>query len=389
MTTDAILVLNTGSSSVKFALYDADNLSLRLRGGIDEAGNDPSIQADGCDAPALLEQATLISGGHAVQIAWLLGAIQQRLPHLSLVAAGHRIVHGGREYGDPVILNDNIVSHLEALVPLAPAHQPHNLAGIAAVSAAWPDLPQIACFDTAFHRTQPRLARLFPLPRQLSDEGMERYGFHGLSYQHIAETLPHVAGPRADGRVIVAHLGNGASLCAMRERLSIATTMGMTALDGLMMGTRSGAIDPGLILHLIEQRGMSAAQVSDLLGKQSGLLGVSGISSDMRTLESSSDPHAAEALELFAYRAIRECGSLIAALAGLDLLVFTGGIGEHSAAMRQRISSGLAWAGVILDETANASHAATISMLDSPVGVHIIPANEELPIARAVQALVG
>lgn len=387
MTTDTILILNTGSSSVKFALYDANNLSLRLRGGIDETGPQPTIQARGRDAPALLECAELSPGGHAVQIAWLLRTIQERLSNLKLIAAGHRVVHGGREFSDPVILNERIISRLKDLIPLAPAHQPHNLAGVAAVSAAWPHLPQVACFDTAFHRSQPRLARLFPIPRELTDDGMERYGFHGLSYQHIATTLPQIAGPRATGKVIVAHLGNGASLCAMQNLRSIATTMGMTALDGLMMGTRSGAIDPGLVLHLIEQRGMSASQVSELLSKKSGLLGVSGISGDVRSLESSTAPNAAEALELFAYRAVRECGSLIAALGGVDLLVFTGGIGEHSASMRKRICTGLEWAGVIIHDTANNSHGETISTPDSRVGVHVIPANEELPIAQAVCAL--
>lgn len=386
--TDTILVLNTGSSSVKFALYDADSLDMRVRGCIDDAGAVATLSVEGRDADVLRAYDDLQTGGHAVQITWLLNAIQAQLPQLKLVGAGHRVVHGGQNHAAPVLITDAVVRDLESLVPLAPAHQPHNLAGIAAVAKAWPDLPQIACFDTAFHRTQPRLARLFPLPRALSDEGVERYGFHGLSYQHVAETLPALAGAKAEGRVIVAHLGNGASLCAMKERKSIATTMGMTALDGLMMGTRSGAIDPGLILHLIEQRGMSPAQVSDMLGRKSGLLGVSGISGDVRTLEASDDPRAAEALELFAYRAVRECGSLIAALGGLDMLVFTGGIGEHSARMRRQIGAGLAWAGIELDDSANNSHTATISSASSPVSALVIAANEESPIARAVRAMV-
>lgn len=384
-----ILVLNTGSSSVKFALYDEANLDLHLRGVIDEAGDTPTIQATGTYAAQILDGAALQPGGHKVQVKWLLDRLTQQIAGLELIAAGHRVVHGGRDFAAPMRVNAEMLAQLETLVPLAPAHQPHNLAGIAAVAAAWPDLPQIACFDTAFHRTQPRLAKLFPLPRHLADEGVERYGFHGLSYQHIAEILPSLAGPRADGRVIVAHLGNGASLCAMQQRRSIATTMGMTALDGLMMGTRSGAIDPGLVLHLIEQRGMTPKAVSDMLGKQSGLLGVSGISGDVRILEASNDPCASEALDLFAYRATREIGSLMAALGGLDVLVFTGGIGEHGAAMRARICDGLGWAGVMLDVPSNARNAATISHIDSSVRVQVIEANEELPIARATRELIA
>lgn len=386
---EALLVLNTGSSSVKFALYEHDSLQLQLRGCIDEAGPQPTIRADGQHAAALVADAALHPGGHSAQIAWLLQRLTDRIPDLKLVAAGHRVVHGGRDLTAPVRITPDVLRQLATFIPLAPAHQPHNLAGIDAVAAVWPDLPQVACFDTAFHRTQPRLARLFPLPRALANEGIERYGFHGLSYQHVAEILPALAGPRSEGRVIVAHLGNGASLCAMHQRRSIATTMGMTALDGLMMGTRSGAIDPGLVLHLIEQRGMSAKAVSDLLGKQSGLLGVSGISGDVRTLEASDDPHAVEALDLFAYRAVRETGSLIAALGGLDMLVFTGGIGEHSAATRTRICEQLGWIGVELDPVANARNAATISSHTSAVAVHVIEANEELPIARATRSLIG
>src|SRR5919206_2776873 len=252
-----------------------------------------------------------------------------------------------------------------------------------AASAMWPDLPQVACFDTAFHRTEPRLAQLFAIPRAFTQEGLVRYGFHGLSYEYIVGVLPEAAGERANGRVIVAHLGHGASLCAMRNRESVATTMGFTALDGLMMGTRCGAIDPGLVLHLIRERNMPAEAVADILNKRSGLLGVSGISDDVRVLEASDDPRAAEALDLFAYRVIRETGSLMAALGGLDVFVFTAGIGERSVRLRRRISEGLGWAGLRLDPDRNDASDPRISSLESAVAALVIPTNEELPIAKA------
>ncbi|ACA20374.1 acetate kinase [Methylobacterium sp. 4-46] len=385
--TDAILAINAGSSSLKFALFAADTLEPLCRGGVSGLGGAVSVEAAG---PLALRAGDAPGAGsdHAAAVAWLLDAIR-RTPDLLLRAAGHRVVHGGRDFSAPVRVDAGVLAALERLVPLAPAHQPHNLAGLRAVAASWPDLPQVACFDTAFHRTQPRLAQLFPIPWALSEEGLLRYGFHGLSYAHVAEILPDLAGARAEGRVIVAHLGHGASLCALRERRSLASTMGFTALDGLMMGTRSGAVDPGLVLHLIRERGMSAEAVADLLNNRSGLLGVSGISDDVRALQGCDDPRAAEALALFAYRAVREAGSLMAALGGLDVLVFTAGIGEHAPALRAAIAEGLAFAGVELDPARNAANATRISRDASPVAVYVVPANEERPIARAAAALLA
>jgi acetate kinase len=320
--------------------------------------------------------------------AWLVGTLHQ-LHDIELCAAGHRIVHGGQKFSGPVLIDAQVLSDLRALIPLAPDHQPHNLAMVEAVAQQWPDLLQVACFDTAFHRTQPRLAEIFPLPRALTDEGIVRYGFHGLSYEYIASVLPNFLSADERRRVIVAHLGNGASLCAMKDGKSIATTMGFTTLDGLMMGTRSGTIDPGVVLHLIREKKMSPDQVADLLNKKSGLLGVSGISSDMRTLEASDDPHAQEARALFAYRAVRETGSLIAALGGLDAFVFTAGIGEHSTLMRRMICDGLAWMGLSLDPGCNKVYNTVISAAGSKIKVLVIPTNEEMAIAAGTRQLIG
>lgn len=387
--TGTILVLNAGSSSLKFALFAADGLTIQLRGGLSGLGRNARLSVTGPMADRLASAAPSDPAcGQAEAVAWLVATLG-RLPDLVLLAAGHRVVHGGADFTGPVRVVPAVLEALDALAPLAPAHQPHNLAAIRAVEAAWPGLPQVACFDTAFHRTQPRLAQLFPIPRALSEAGMLRYGFHGLSYQHIAETLPAVAGAQAAGRVVAAHLGHGASLCAMHGGRSIASTMGFTALDGLMMGTRSGSIDPGLVLHLIRERGLGADRVARLLNEESGLLGVSGISDDVRDLEESADPRAREALDLFVYRAVREAGSLIAALGGLDCLVFTAGIGEHASAIRAGICDGLTFAGVRLDHARNAAGVGCISAASSAVAVHVVPADEERPIARAVAALVA
>lgn len=383
-----ILVLNAGSSSVKFALYDQSTLAPLCRGEIADSGGHVGVDASGPHAAALLAAgAPSPSGRHEAWIQWLLGAVHERLPQLVLHAAGHRVVHGGADFGAPTRVDDTVLRQLEALTPLAPNHQPANLAAIRAVAMAWPALPQIACFDTAFHRSQPRLAQWFALPRELIDAGIVRYGFHGLSYEYIAGALPNLLGDRANARVVIAHLGQGASMCALRERRSIGTTMGFTTLDGLMMGTRCGALDAGVVLYLLRQKGMSVDQVDRMLNQQSGLLGVSTISNDVRELEASADPRAAEALDLFAYRAARELGSLAAALGGLDVLVFSAGIGEHSAAMRERICAQAQWLGVALDPTANAQHATRISASDSAVDVLVVPTNEELVIARATRTL--
>jgi acetate kinase len=305
-----------------------------------------------------------------------------------IVAVGHRVVHGGELYAQPVRLTPEILAELSTLTALAPLHQPHNLAGVDALSNLLPSAAQIACFDTAFHRTQPRLAQLFALPRALSDAGIKRYGFHGLSYEYIAHVLPDYT-TRADARVIVAHLGNGASLCAMQGRRSQATSMGFTAIDGLMMGTRSGTLDPGVVLYLLENKGMNVEALTHLLYQESGLLGVSGISQDMCILLASKDPAATEAIELFCYRAISYIGSLAAAIGGLDALVFTGGIGEHASEIRRRIAQGCAWLGLTLDTTANATGQTRISAAESRVEALVITTNEEWMIAQHCAALLG
>ncbi|NWE53545.1 MULTISPECIES: acetate/propionate family kinase [Brevundimonas] len=389
MSRDAILIMNAGSSSLKFAFYGADDLSVQARGALDTAGGTVRLRSlEGQMADAFHARALSVHGDINAQVGWILDTVRQDLP-LTLVGAGHRVVHGGPAFHEPVLLDEAIIRTLTLLTPLAPAHQPHNLAGVEAVSQVWPDLPQVACFDTGFHHTQDRLAQLFPIPRALTDRGVIRYGFHGLSYEHIAARLPELLGERAEGRVIVAHLGNGASLCAMKNRRSIATTMGFTALDGLMMGTRAGAVDPGLVLWLISEQGMAPAEVSDMLNNKSGLLGVSGISNDVRELVKSNAPEAAEALDLFAYRIMRETGSLMAALGGLDAIVFTGGIGEHNPVVRGKVAERLAWAGVDLDPVRNFRNETVVSRDASAVTVLVEPANEELPIAEAVRRLLG
>ena len=386
--TSAVLILNAGSSSIKFALYETERLEVLCRGAIDGIGGTPRFAVRGAIAaqlpavPTLPEPAT-----HDSLTIWLLDTLRARLEAVTIVAAGHRVVHGGARFNDPVSVDDAVMAELDQLVSLAPLHEPHNLATIRAVTKAWDQLPQVACFDTQFHRTQPRLEQMFALPRELTDDGVLRYGFHGLSYEYIASVLPEHAGPRADGRVIVAHLGNGASMCAMNKRRSVASTMGFTALDGLMMGTRSGALDPGVVLHLLQQKGMTPNEVANLLYNKSGLLGVSGISADVRDLEASKNPRATEALDLFAYRAARELGGLVAILGGLDVLVFTAGIGEHSAFMRRRICEHFGWMGVEIDAAANSRGAALISKPASAIDVRVIPTDEELVIARATRRL--
>lgn len=386
-----ILALNAGSSTLKFALYDALDLVCLCRGVIEaigRRGGRVQIHAHGEAAPLLLAGAGPVQDlDHEGAARWLIEAVAEKLPGSDIVAVGHRVVHGGADFAEPVRVTPEILERLAAFSPLAPSHQPHNLAPIRSLLKARPSLPQIACFDTAFHRTQPRLAQLFALPRSFAERGVIRYGFHGLSYQFIAGELLKLAGARAQDRVIVAHLGHGASLCAMRNLESQATTMGFTALDGLMMGSRSGAIDPGLVLHFILQEGMSAQAVSKLLYEESGLLGLSGISDDLRVLEASGEPRAIEAMELFAYRAAREIGSLASALDGLDILVFTAGVGENSASMRARICGYLGYLGVAIDGPANARNAASIGAPDSTVDVLVIPTNEEIVIAEAARRL--
>lgn len=379
-------VLNTGSSSIKLAAYAGEDCRLRLTlGGIGSgrgADLDIAMDRDGllADAPKVpdLDAKSLLD--------WLLGWLAARLGPVA--AVGHRIVHGGRHHAEPVVLTPAILDELRHLVPLAPLHEPHNLSGVEAAAAVWPGALQIGCFDTAFHRSQPPLHQRLPIPRALHDDGIQRYGFHGLSYDYIAGTLPAHVGARAQGRVIVAHLGNGASLCAMRDGRSMATTMGMTALDGLMMGTRTGALDPGVILHLIEERGMPVGEVNRLLYEGSGLKGVSGLSGDMRTLEAAGTAAAEEAMALFALRARQEIGAMAASIGGLDVLVFTGGIGERSARMRARICEGMDWLGITLDPAANARHGPAIGG-GGQVEVLVLPTDEEAVIARATLAVLA
>lgn len=379
--TRPVLVLNAGSSSIKFAAYDADTSDTLLRGALTGLGHGrPTLEiqaaADRQNEP--VPPLPDVPDGDMMHV--LLDLLAKRFGDVH--AVGHRIVHGGRSYAAPVLLDETVMAHLETLVPLAPLHEPHNLNGVQTARRVWPDACQVGCFDTAFHRTQPEVAQRFAIPRDLHEAGVQRYGFHGLSYQFIADTLPDHIGDLASGRVIVAHLGNGASMCAMQDRQSVATTMGMTALDGLVMGTRSGAIDPGALLHLMDVHGMSTDQVSDLLYARSGLAGVSGISGDLRVLEASDDPAAELAQAVFADRARQSIGALASTLGGLDALVFTGGIGQHSADMRARICDGMAWIGIDLDHAANAAHDIHLQSDGSRVRILTLPTDEETVIFR-------
>jgi acetate kinase len=385
--TDVILVLNAGSSSIKFSLFEGHvrpgREGLVCDGEFDGIGHLVHFVAKDHAGAALTDQHLPDAATHEDALATLLSWMETQFPNNHLVAAGHRVVHGGSLYTIPVRVDSSVIEELRRLVPLAPLHQPHNLAAIAAISKLHPALPQVACFDTAFHHTQSEITGAFALPRSITAQGIRRYGFHGLSYEYIASVLPDVLGPvAAEDRIVVAHLGSGASMCAMHRRQSVATTMGFTALDGLAMGTRCGNLDPGVILYLIQESGMTPQAVSDLLYHSSGLLGVSGVSDDMRTLLASDDPLAAKAIALFVYRIGRELGSLAASLGGLDALVFTAGIGEHAPEIRRRACEQAAWLGVELDDAANAAGATRITMPRSRTSAFVIPTNEDLMIAR-------
>jgi acetate kinase len=388
-----LLVINAGSSSIKFSVFEvgerAPTLAQRFRGEVDGLGARPHFVAHDAAGTRLADETMGATVSHDDALGAIFSWIETRTAEAAVVAAGHRVVHGGVQHARPIRVTPDVLQELEALVPLAPLHQPHNLAPIRALEKLRPDLPQVACFDTAFHTTQPPVAQAFALPHALSEAGIKRYGFHGLSYEYIASVLPEHLGDVADRRIVVAHLGAGASMCAMRRRRSVATTMGFTALEGLPMGTRTGSIDPGVILHLMSERGMSLAAVSELLYKKSGLLGMSGLSSDVRDLLTSDSPRAAQALAVFVYRVGRELGSLTAALGGLDALVFTGGIGEHAAPIRARVCRDAAWLGLSLDEVANQRGGPCISAGGSPTTAWVIPTDEELMIARQTLAVVG
>lgn len=385
--TDVILVLNAGSSSIKFSLFEGHvrpgREGLICDGEFSGIGHRVHFAAKDRSGKSLADQYPTEATTHDDALAALLDWVEHQFSDHRLVSAGHRVVHGGSLYTSPVRVDPAVIGELRRLIPLAPLHQPHNLAAIAAISKLHPGLPQVACFDTAFHCTQPEIATAFALPRMITNQGVRRYGFHGLSYEYIAGVLPEILGPvAAEGRVVVAHLGNGASMCAMHRRQSVATTMGFTALDGLPMGTRCGNLDPGVVLYLIQESGMTPQALSDLLYHSSGLLGVSGVSDDMRTLLASDDPLAASAIALFVYRIGRELGSLAASLGGLDALVFTAGIGEHAPEIRRRVCEQAAWLGVELDNAQNAAGAARITTPTSRTSAWVIPTNEDLMIAR-------
>ena len=387
----SILTINAGSSSVKFALFElAEHISEKaaISGQIDGIGTaHVRLVAKDNTGTRIVDQALPAGADHATSFDQLLHWFSSSAKGGKIVAVGHRVVHGGDRYSHPVVLSAADLEQLAQYSRLAPLHQPHNLNGIYAIEKVLADVPQIACFDTAFHRTQSEIAQMYGLPRKYSEEGAKRYGFHGISYEYIASVLPQHC-KKADGRVIVCHLGNGASMTAMVGRKCVATTLGFSTLDGLIMGTRCGPIDPGLILHIMDSKGFGVKEMTHLLYKESGLLGVSGISQDMRTLVASDKPEAKEAIELFCYRIVRELGSLAAAAGGLDAVVFTGGIGEHNPGLRSNICKQASWQGITLDEEANKSGEHRISAADSAVDVFVIPTNEEWMIARHTQALL-
>lgn len=388
---NAILLLNAGSSSVKFGVHAAGAPAVLLQGRVERIGTAPRLVARDAQGRPMAERRwedpAALSHEDAVDA--ILATIGELLPGLSLAAAGHRVVHGGAEFTAPVFVDEAVLARLERLVHLAPLHQPHNLAAIRRMLAASPRLPQVACFDTAFHRTVPPVARRFAIPAELHDAGVQRYGFHGLSYEYMAGALARVDPAAAAGRAVAMHLGNGASMCALRAGESVATTMGFTALDGLPMGTRCGALDPGVLLWLMQQRGMDVRSLEDLLYRKSGLLGVSGLSGDMATLVASDAPGARLAIELYVYRIGRELGSLAAALGGLDAIVFTAGIGENSSLIRARVCEAAAWLGVQVDPAANAAGGPRISAPGSRVPAWVLPTDEEAMIARHVRALLS
>ena len=383
--TDTVLVLNSGSSSIKFGLFDISTAepALLCNGALDEHEAKPRLVAKSPSGDMLFEaqrEASDGEGGHL--FADVLGFIEDRFGEGRLRAVGHRIVHGGDEYSGPVVLTDDIAARLEALTPLAPLHQPRCLAPVRALGALRPELTQIACFDTAFHHGLAPPASRFAIPRRYEARGLRRYGFHGLSFEYVAGRLSHIAPELAARRTVIAHLGNGASLCALHEGRSVDTTMGLTPLDGLVMGTRCGTVDPGVLLYLLQHERMSAGDLQHMLYHESGLLGVSGLSADMRTLLASREAVAREAIDLFTFRAAQEIAVMANTLGGLDCLVFTGGIGEHAKDIRSEIGERLGWLGVRIDQTANEAACERINAADSAVAVFVIPTNEEITIAR-------
>jgi acetate kinase len=388
---DYALVLNAGSSSLKFCLFERpahESWRLGARGQIEGIGTSPHLSVKNAEGERLADEDVSVQDGHesvAVLAAWL----RSKYGGSRVLGIGHRVVHGGARFTKPTVVNAEVLNQLRELAPLAPLHQPYNLAAIEAAAERLPDVPQVACFDTSFHRGQSAVVELIPLPRELRMKGLQRYGFHGLSYEYIASVLPEVAPEIAYGRVIVAHLGSGASLCAMRRGKSVDSTLGFTALDGLCMGTRPGALDPGVVLHLFQGLNLTPKEVETLLYKKSGLLGISGISNDMRDLLGRREDAAHLAVDYFVYRVAKEIGALTAVLGGIDALVFTAGIGENSPEIRERICQSSAWLGIKLDKSANADGKSQISAANSKLSVWVIPTNEELMIARHTGSLLG
>ena len=386
------LVLNAGSSSLKFCVFQRPGYHawrLASRGQIEGIGTSPHLSAKDDEGNKLIDEdlTGVTNGSEAIEA--LASWLRSKYAGAEVLGVGHRVVHGGPKYDRPTIVDHEILKELHDLIPLAPLHQPYNLAAIEAVFERMPDVPQVACFDTSFHRGHDEVADLIPLPREIRDTGLQRFGFHGLSYEYISTVLPEFAPDIARGRVIVAHLGSGASLCAMKDLKSVDSTLGFTAVDGLCMGTRPGSVDPGAILYLFQNLGLSAKDVESILYKKSGLLGISGISNDMRVLLESSDPNARLAVDYFIYRVAKEIGALSAVLGGLDAIVFTAGIGENSPEIRRRICQASAWLGIELDAEANAARATKVSTPSSKVSAWVIPTNEELMIARHAGTLLG
>jgi len=393
MDDDYVLVLNAGSSSLKFCVYrrpDDTDWEVAARGQIEGIGTSPRLSAKDAQGEVLVKEtlSAAVSDGNAA-IEALASWLRSKWSGARVLGVGHRVVHGGVRFSQPIVLTRQILADLSELIPLAPLHQPYNLAAIEAVFNRLPDVPQVACFDTGFHSHHSEVANLVPLPRGARNSGLQRYGFHGLSYEYIASVLPEVGPEIAKGRVIVAHLGSGASLCALKDGKSIDSSFGFTALDGLCMGTRPGALDPGVVLYLFQNLKLTVKEVESMLYKQSGLLGISGISNDMRDLLSRSEPEAGLAVDYFVYRAAKEIGALTAVLGGVDGLVFTAGIGENSPEIRQRICQASRWLGLELDEQANAGAGPRISTPQSKISAWVVPTNEELMIARHTWSLLG
>lgn len=384
-----ILVLNSGSSSIKFTLYQ--DACILIEGQVSGLGAEPHIQIAATSSKPQTDRSLTRAEGenHTVALQTVLALMETELGGLTIDGVGHRVVHGGTDFSEPLVICAETMKKLKALEPLAPLHQPHNLSGIEAAQSAFPNTPQVACFDTAFHRDHPWVNDTFALPRSFYEEGVRRYGFHGLSYEYICGYLRQNYPDMHAGKVVVSHLGNGASMCAIKDGQSLGSTMGFTALDGLAMGTRCGQLDPGVVLYLLSEKGMTPDDVTDLLYKNSGLKGLSGISQDMRVLSQSDDSRAAEAIDYFVFRIRRELGAMAAVLGGLDCLVFTGGIGENSAQIRSRVTEHQNWLGLSIDEEKNTASAELISSPSSRVSVLVIPTNEEEIIRRHTVSLLS